>query len=752
MNLNQHHETASFVEGFRPELLAPAGNLDCALAAFEGGADAIYAGLPRFNARERSENFTVEELAGLIEYARARRKKVFVTFNTLIKENELPDMISALGDLAAMEPDAVILQDIGVLRAVREYFPNLVIHASTQMGIHNSAGLRLAEELGVKRVILERQVTMEELAALRKSTRLELEVFVHGALCCSLSGQCLFSSWQGGYSGNRGKCKQPCRRRFYSRSGNGFFFSTQDLCTLEMIPQLRAMKIDSLKIEGRLRHADYVFNAVGAYRKMLDTPGDFPDRKVLGEARNMLAETCGRRWSQGFFTAESMKTLIQHDSLGGTGSLCGKVEKILENGFGFKTSRKIYLGDRVRVQPASGDEGPSLTVTKLFADNKPDKKALPGQFCFICCDKPVPMGGWVFKTGNTTAPRKVKLPTARFALDLAVEVSADEVKVEIANAETPFCRTFPVTLAPAEKHPVTPERIAEEFRAADSDTYRVRDSRVTVDGSYFFPAAELKRIRRAFFDAVSQEFNALMLMSPGAAGMERFRRDYLTRIPPLQLPERCPETVAVKPNGALPGSPKAAVATDIFDFNKRTTEVILPVFCPEGRLESLKKRIAAAYAAGIRRFRVQALFELWLLRYYEDIEITVSAPLPVTNSLAVKELSELHVRRVQAHVELERGAIEALVEHSVLPVEVYRFGRIPILTTRAAIPAEGEIKDARGAKFRVKNDKRSGLTFVYPAEIFSIPHIAKTYDFYDLREADWNNRNLNTFNFDHSLL
>ena len=218
----------------KPELLAPAGNLACALTAFDCGADAVYAGLSKFNARERTENFSMEEMSKLIAYARLHSRKVYVTLNTLIKESELPEMVQYLAQLARLQPDGVIVQDLGVLRIIREYFPSLQIHASTQMGFHNSPGIELAAELGVSRVIMERQVTLDELRKIAEKSSLELEVFVHGALCCSLSGQCLFSSWMGGWSGNRGKCKQPCRRRFYSRSGNGFFFSTKDLYTLEM--------------------------------------------------------------------------------------------------------------------------------------------------------------------------------------------------------------------------------------------------------------------------------------------------------------------------------------------------------------------------------------------------------------------------------------------------------------------------------------------------------------------------------------
>ncbi|MCK4983561.1 MAG: U32 family peptidase, partial [Victivallaceae bacterium] len=233
-----------------PELLAPAGNLLAGITAFDAGADAVYAGLSKFNARERSENFSFNDMSCLIAYAHKNSRKVYVTLNTLIKEMELPEIVEFIAELGRIRPDAVIVQDLGVLRIIREYFPDLEIHASTQMGFHNSAGLRVAANLGAKRVILERQITLDELKIMQNDSPVDLEVFVHGALCCSLSGQCLFSSWLGGWSGNRGKCKQPCRRRFYSSKGNGFFFSTQDLSTLDLVHNFKQMGIASLKIEG----------------------------------------------------------------------------------------------------------------------------------------------------------------------------------------------------------------------------------------------------------------------------------------------------------------------------------------------------------------------------------------------------------------------------------------------------------------------------------------------------------------------
>lgn len=273
------------------ELLAPAGNLECALAAFDAGADAVYCGLKRFNARERTENFTFEEMSRLLAYAHKLNRHVYVTFNTLIKEDELDEAAQELARLEQLRPDAIIIQDLGIARIAREYFPKLVLHGSTQMGLHNSAGLAYAGKLGLSRVILERQTTLAELEQIMRSKPpVEVEIFIHGALCCCISGTCLLSSWLGGWSGNRGKCKQPCRRRHRSADGNGFFLSAQDLGTPELIPRLMKSGAASFKIEGRLRRADYVTNVVTAYRMLMDaaSKSDEDFRMKLPEAKTAL--------------------------------------------------------------------------------------------------------------------------------------------------------------------------------------------------------------------------------------------------------------------------------------------------------------------------------------------------------------------------------------------------------------------------------------------------------------------------------
>ncbi|MDP2104864.1 MAG: peptidase U32 family protein, partial [Desulfobulbaceae bacterium] len=252
------------------ELLAPAGSVESFFAAIEAGADAVYCGLKDFSARAKAKNFTIDEMERLAAYAHQEGKQLYVALNTLIKETELPKLIDTLTALAAIPVDALIIQDLGLWRLARTFFPELPLHASTQLTIHNAAGVKMLERMGFSRAVLARELSLTEISAIRGQTSMELEHFVHGALCYSISGHCLFSSYTSGNSGNRGRCGQPCRRRYSAQGKTGFYFSTSDLSAIALAPKLATAGVMSFKIEGRMKNAEYVSTVVTAYRKVLD--------------------------------------------------------------------------------------------------------------------------------------------------------------------------------------------------------------------------------------------------------------------------------------------------------------------------------------------------------------------------------------------------------------------------------------------------------------------------------------------------
>jgi len=313
------------------ELLAPAGNPEALDAAINEGADAVYLGLKSFNARLRSSNFAWSQFEATVEALHKRGKKVLVTVNTVLEESETERMYRFLAYLDRMGPDGLIVQDFGVLNMARTYFPSLRIHASTQMNIASARAANAMSRAGVSRVVLARELGLSEIQEIKARTSCELEVFVHGALCVSESGLCLFSSFLGGKSANRGMCAQACRRLYSAEvSGGtrqGYYFSPNDLQLIDRIPDLVTAGVHSFKIEGRMKSAEYVGTVVAAYRYMLDHWES--DRKGAAEtARRMLANDFARAKTRYWFDSTKAENVLNPDQAGGTGIFLGKVDRV----------------------------------------------------------------------------------------------------------------------------------------------------------------------------------------------------------------------------------------------------------------------------------------------------------------------------------------------------------------------------------------------------------------------------------------
>ncbi len=348
------------------ELLAPAGGPEAAFAAFHFGADAIYLGLKKFSARAEAENFTLAEVDEITAYAHSLqpRRRVFVTINTLIRQDELAELVEAVSALADIGVDALIVQDLGVYHLVREHFPQLELHASTQLSVHNRAGAEVLRHMGFRRVVLARELTFEEVRDITAASGIETEVFIHGALCYSYSGLCLFSAQTLGRSGNRGKCAYSCRDSYEVadaplrlRDGSpvrrdprqGFPFSMKDLALPDHIPALRGAGVSCFKIEGRKKSPLYVATTTNYYRKLID--GELRD----GERPEMEADmqsVFSRPWTRLFVQSHKDKEVADRDTVGHRGTLVGHVEKIhngTEPWLRFKTRRALERHDGLQI-------------------------------------------------------------------------------------------------------------------------------------------------------------------------------------------------------------------------------------------------------------------------------------------------------------------------------------------------------------------------------------------------------------------
>ncbi|MDR2702411.1 MAG: U32 family peptidase [Spirochaetaceae bacterium] len=360
-----------------PELLAPAGSPEALDAAVAEGADAVYLGLKSFNARMRSANFAYSQFEGALRSLHRMGRRLYVTVNTVFEQREADRVYQLLKYLAAAGPDGIIVQDLGLLLMARE-FPQLKIHASTQMNIASARGANVLSKYGVSRVVLARELSLEEIGAIGRLTNVEMEVFVHGALCASVSGLCLFSSYLGGKSANRGLCTQACRRLYHAEGAGanrgdiatefdeaapfqaGYYFSPCDLSLIARMPELAEAGVRSFKIEGRMKSAEYVGTVVSAYRRVIDSmeSGEDERRRSLEDARSVLQNDFARPKTEFFFSPAAAGTIFRPEQDGGTGISMGTILKVSSSGSELralvKSGGQITLmpGDSVRFHKA----------------------------------------------------------------------------------------------------------------------------------------------------------------------------------------------------------------------------------------------------------------------------------------------------------------------------------------------------------------------------------------------------------------
>jgi U32 family peptidase len=391
------------------ELLAPAGTMDALIAALHNGADAVYLGGKSFNARSSAGNFDLQEITEAVRHAHLHDAKVYITVNTLLKDEEMPAVLEYVGDLYAAGVDAIILQDIGLASLIRQAFPNLALHASTQMTVHNSISAKFLEDMGFQRIIAERQMTLEELVQMRKAVRIELEVFAHGALCVSYSGQCLMSSLIGGRSGNRGRCAQPCRleynlvgtdRGIVENKEGPYLLSTKDLNLAQMLPCLIENRFSGIKIEGRMKRPEYVATVVRIYRTLIDRYCDDPTQYyVTVEEARQLEQIFNRDFTKGFLMGETGTNLMSLRRPNNRGVYIGRVSAVdnSKKQLSLNLEKDLSLGDGIEVWVSVGGRVGTI-LEAMSVEHEVRSIAYAGETVSIPIDGKFQIGDRVFRT------------------------------------------------------------------------------------------------------------------------------------------------------------------------------------------------------------------------------------------------------------------------------------------------------------------------------------------------------------------
>ncbi len=488
------------------ELLAPAGNMESFFAAITAGADAVYIGGKNFGARALASNFSNEELVEVINYAHIYNRKVYVTVNTLIYESEIDDLLEYIEFLHRNNVDAIIVQDLGLINLLHQKFPNLEIHASTQINTHNSETLEILKNNGITRVVFARETSLEEIN--KMDVNIEREIFVHGALCMCYSGQCLLSSVIGGRSGNRGLCAQPCRleyklleqlpdgkEKIVDTEGK-YLLSTKDLCTLDHLEQILNSNIDSLKIEGRMKSKEYVYLVTAIYRKAIDNFYETGKTNITKDDVEELKLIFNRNFTKGYLFNEYKTNISNQFRPNHLGINIGKVISQNKNRIKIKLDNTLRVNDGIRIIDKK-DYG--FIVNKIFKNNKFVDETT-NEIVEIECNEKIKPNSIIIKTLDFNQLKQVEeklkiKPKVPVSMELIGKLN-EELELTINDGKSSVTMYSNTKTFKAEKHPITKERLIEQLSKLNDTPFELNNIDIEIDNDILIPIKEINDLRR----------------------------------------------------------------------------------------------------------------------------------------------------------------------------------------------------------------------------------------------------------------
>ncbi len=665
------------------ELLAPAGNIEAGYAALYYGADAVYLGLTKFSARAGAENFTPEELDTFTAYAHSLKRKVFVALNTLLTEAEARELPEIFAVLAKCQVDALIVQDLGVFYLAKKMLPEIELHASTQMAVHNAEGAKFLQSLGFKRVVLARELTLAEIKEIAAAAPdLDLEVFVHGALCYSYSGQCLFSALEYGKSANRGRCAYPCRGIFAEGENTGagaHLFSMKDLALEEKVLQIPAL---SLKIEGRKKSPLYVAAVTNYYRHILD--GRKKDLREVEDIKQIFS----RPWCRFHFDGRQ-KDITDEQFVGHRGLFIGKVERVGKNRLGFRTAHAVARYDGVQIDVA-GDEKPfGFGVKGLFINGKPAVTAEAGQYIELELPEGRPhleAGAPIYLASSSAVKGKYAYQRPKpgafrnlARLDVTVEIGAAEVWALSGETAVSVCGNF----EPANDVAKVEETVRAAFAKTGGTGFVVTDLTVHNPEGRFVPASMLNELRRQLLDKATVQERAFVLPEITSAAVSG-----------------APQKISLFRIGL------ETTAADITNADMVQTWFVLPQICRNTK--RLREVLNALHEAGATQFVAENYYAFEMLKNYQGIQIAAGSFIYVMNRYAAAVLKAIGAVWATPALESSPENMAETVAHSPLRM-VQAIRSYPPLFTSAVCIRPGACKDCRGGtkRYELKKDGRA---------------------------------------------
>jgi putative protease len=764
------------------ELLAPVGSKEALVAAVESGANAVYLGGKMFGARHYAPNFTDEELTEAVRFAHLRGVAVLVTVNTLLDDSELPLLVDYLRHLYEIGVDAIIVQDLGVAVVAKKVVPNLPLHASTQMTAHNLAGVDFLAAMGFKRVVLARELSLADIEYICKNTTVEIETFIHGALCISYSGQCLMSSLIGGRSGNRGRCAQPCRLPYtlVDAAGNdalqqadagAYLLSPKDFNTIEVLPQLIEAGVTSFKIEGRMKRPEYVAVVVDAYRRSIDSyQACQADYTVSEQDKKDLAQIFNRDFTTAHLYGKNGRAMMSDRRPNNRGVRVGRVleYKPANKTAVIKLDESLAIGDIVEFWVKVGGRV-NVTITAMTVDGKAVTEAKAHTAVTIPGSSPVRDNDRVFKVFDAALMERARAcfnradAFRRIPVDAAVTVAeGSPLTITLQDAEGFTGQAATAFIAEkALKRPLTPDTVMKQIERLGTTVFSLRQLDCHIQGEVMVPVSEINDARRRAVEELE------------AARLAKFYRQPLPQDKSIMSvqpqvrtvkPENRPELVvnvdavdkvrAAVDNGAdivmfggecFGNRPLAAedyyAAAAYCQSHGRKIIFNTPRLLNQGQMQELQEHVALFNEINPMAIGVGNIGTLHLFR--DRIPLHGDYPLNIYNSVAAGYVSNTGLASLTLSPELNFAQIEELAAKKLAPIECLVHGYLTLMISdyclvgsflggsdiqkcgKACLRGQFWLKDRMNELFPVATDQFCRMHILNAKELSMLPHVPR---------------------------
>lgn len=733
------------------ELLSPAGDFECLVSAVQNGANAVYFGLDKFNARVNGRNFEDEELVKAIKYAKLRNVKTHLTLNILIKNKEFEEALKLVEFAYNSGIDAVIVQDLGLAKKIMELFPKLEVHSSTQMTIYNLDGVKEIEKLGYSRCVLARELSIEEIKNICKNTNIEIEVFIHGALCICYSGQCLMSSLIGGRSGNRGKCAGTCRLPYSllkdgQEKEKGYLLSSKDVCTLDILPELIEAGVKSFKIEGRMKSKEYVGIVTSIYRKYIDLAESNQEYVVDKKDREMLMQIFNRGgFSTGYLKGKLGKNMMYTKRPNHIGTLLGEVISYNPNKghVKIKLCKELDLGDSIAI----GDS--SCKISELMQKNNNIKMAKTNDIVTIGRIKgKIKPKDKVYKTVsiklNQEMDQKIGKENIKRKVNCNIELKQDKViKLELQDIDTNISVKLEgdSVVKKADNAGITSKRIEEQLSKTGNTIFKIENINIKMDESIIVPISSLNEIRRRGLEELEHKL------------LESFKREQVNLKLDVKEEKFIPKE-EVKVTLCLNKISKEIdyaslknvdnvyipfkyfldedLKESIENISKKfSTYILLPAITKSNYEKLLYNNLPkiAERVEGIVISNLSQIYEIEKLGI-NGKKLVANYTMNIENNFTVEELKKLGVCKYIVPPEAEKETIRGLTEN--IEKETIVYGRTLLMTTEycsigtlkncPAMCQKGRytLKDRMGFEFPIYTDRINCNNLIYNSKITSI--------------------------------